>query len=76
MHHRNYLIRYDPIDGDYYIIACDYLFVSEAGNMETLAYDIDPEIISAAIYRLLEDLKEKTIDGRNRAYGGEQNNNT
>lgn len=65
---KSYLIEFDDSLSGYDIFSID-----NDSKYILLAENIAPEIIQQLIYRLLEDLKEKEIDGRKRATGTTEN---
>lgn len=73
---KSYLFRYYDNDLGYSLFEFDHPLrvnfakVNLADGTE-IAIDVAPEIISAAIYRLLEELKEKKIEGYDKAFGEE-----
>jgi hypothetical protein len=66
---KSYLIEYHENRGGYCIFSVDNLYFSLDSNYQLVAKDIPPEVISAAIYQLLESLKDHTPAGHEKATG-------
>lgn len=65
MQQKSYLLDLDISAGTYSLFSGDNFF--EWDGVEALKRNIPPEIISAAIYTLLESLKEHTLEGHEKA---------
>lgn len=67
---KSYLIKFDEAYDIYVVdIMDDDIYSYGVAIEELLAENIAPEIMSAFIYRLLEELKEKKLEGYDKAFG-------
>ena len=66
MQYKNYLISLNPVTNTFEVFGTNYVFFDPL-DIEKLANNIPEEVISAAIYQLLESLKDHTPEGHEKA---------